>query len=90
MLAHISLVITLLTGLLMVEQWLSWWLLSIIVIWILIGALMGLTTKYLRLSYQAQLKNEPFGEVRKRLSRYSLWLSVAIITMFVLKLLRYV
>ncbi|WP_245308315.1 hypothetical protein [Halalkalibacter urbisdiaboli] len=89
-LAHGALILALVSGILMLTSWFSIWLLTVMGIWLAIGALLGLTAKMCRLTLERiEIKEGAETEITK-LRHFSLLLSLAIIVMFAIKFLRYV
>lgn len=75
--AHVAIVGTLITGIIIMDTWLSWWTLIIILLWLIIGAFLGFTAKSLKASLTSHEKQP--------LLKHSTILSVAITVMFVIK-----
>ncbi len=76
--AHVGLIGSIITGIFLIQNGLSWWIIVVFVLWLTIGALLGLTAKNLRLSMENNNKD-------RSLLRFSYILTVAILGMFILK-----
>ncbi|MDY7222881.1 hypothetical protein P4637_09505 [Halalkalibacterium halodurans] len=87
--AHGALVVSVVSGLLMVADWTSLWVWGVIVLWVAIGAWLGLTAKGIRLLKGNQESSEERAVLVTNLKKHSLFLMVAIIAMFALKIFRY-
>ncbi len=76
--AHIALIGTIVTGIVLVEEWLSLWTVVVVLLWGIIATFLGLTAKSLRQSLAS-------GEDDPRILFRSSMLSVAIFIMFIIK-----
>ncbi|SDH01164.1 hypothetical protein SAMN05192534_101313 [Alteribacillus persepolensis] len=76
--AHAGLIVSVITGLFLVQDWLSAWTFAVLILWLLIGAFLGLTAKSLRLSLEDETAKTP-------LLKHSTILTIAILIMFLLK-----
>ncbi|MFA9458692.1 hypothetical protein ACERJO_18260 [Halalkalibacter sp. AB-rgal2] len=90
--AHIGVIVSLLTGVYLATSWLNFWFLAVLVVWLVLSAYLGITAKYVRLVLEqieqhSALKS--YDDVSK-LRRASLVLMIITVLMFALKLLRYV
>ncbi|MBU8907399.1 hypothetical protein [Desertibacillus haloalkaliphilus] len=88
--AHGALVFAFITGLWMYFNLASLWLWSIIIVWVALGAFLGVTLKNMRLSQEAFSNQEDARTTIAKVKRFSIFLSVAIVVMFVLKAVRYI
>ncbi|GAF66779.1 hypothetical protein BTS2_3683 [Bacillus sp. TS-2] len=87
--AHVALIISFISGLLMIQNWLSLWTISVFLIWLGLGVLLGFTAKKVRLSL-ASLGNQQHNEEEiQSLFVFSLLLTLTIIVMFAVKILPY-
>lgn len=82
--AHIALVIALVTGLILRFQF-SLWVTGVIIIWIAIGAFLGYTAKYVQLLLDEIASKKKTLESLEGTKKYSRLLTIAIASMFVLK-----
>lgn len=89
MIAHVALLVQIATGFVLRVDFSHWWTYAVLVIWVGIGAFLGLTQKYLRLIEEDMLEKraseEPFAKAR----RFSTFLTLSIIAMFVLKYVQF-
>lgn len=85
MFAHIALVVQIATGFLLRVDFNNWWTYAVLVIWLAIGAFLGLTQKYIRFIQQAMVEKQPTEEPFAKARRFSMFLMVSIIAMFILK-----
>lgn len=83
--AHGALVLALISGLLLNYNFLSVWLITVVVIWVAIGAFLGITAKYIRLTLEAINNSDSYDEHVAKLKTFSTILSFGIIVMFILK-----
>ncbi|WP_017727439.1 hypothetical protein [Halalkalibacterium ligniniphilum] len=87
--AHGALIVALVSGLIMVSEWTDPWLWVVILIWLALGAFLGLTAKKVRLILEAYEKSEEPSEHVDQLKLYSFLLMLAILSMFTVKIIRY-
>lgn len=85
MIAHVSLLVQIATGLMLRVDFSHWWTYAVLIIWIGIGAFLGLTQKYLRLVEQGMFEKQSTEEAFAKARRFSVFLTLSIIAMFVLK-----
>ncbi|WP_096199549.1 hypothetical protein [Bacillus sp. FJAT-45350] len=85
MIAHGALIVALVTGLILHFDLTSLWIWVVILLWVAIGAYLGLTAKYVRMTLELLDKNEPHKESLQKTMTYSVCLMLGIISMFVLK-----
>ncbi|MFB4164164.1 hypothetical protein ACE1TI_10070 [Alteribacillus sp. JSM 102045] len=76
--AHAGIIGSIITGLFLIQEWLSWWTIAVFVLWLVIGAFLGLTAKSLRISMENNQSNSS-------LLKHSWILTSAVLTMFILK-----
>ncbi|MFB5663999.1 hypothetical protein [Alteribacillus sp. HJP-4] len=76
-LAHIGLIGSAVTGAVLITDWQNWWTAAVLIVWIGIGAFLGLTAKNLRLSME--------GKPETSLLPFSSLLTISILIMFLLK-----
>ena len=84
-LAHGALIVTLVTGLIMHFNFASFWLWVVLILWIAIGAYLGLSAKYLRICLEHLDKGVSYEEALTKLQVYSVCLMLGIVAMFVIK-----
>lgn len=84
MIAHVALVIAIVTGLHLRFE-LSVWVIGVVVVWLAIGAFLGLTAKYVRISLEAINDGQDTEEPMKKTKKFSLLLTLSIAIMFVIK-----
>jgi hypothetical protein len=88
--AHGGIIIALISGFMLSTQLVSVWFVSVLILWLIISALLGMTAKMVRIILEKKIENVETVEEIKKLRLYSLLLMVGIITMFSLKFLRYI
>ncbi|WP_332697134.1 hypothetical protein [Halalkalibacter lacteus] len=89
-LAHGGVIIALISGFIMSTQWVSVWFVSVLFIWLVLSALLGMTAKMVRIILEKKEKNAEVVEEINKLRLYSLFLMAGIITMFFMKFLLYI
>ena len=87
--AHGGIVIMIVTGFLMKPAF-SLWLIIVLLVWLALGAFLGLTAKYTRIVLEQLSTNSHVEDEIVKLRRFSLFLSVAVIAMFLTKFLPYI
>jgi hypothetical protein len=88
--AHGGIIIALISGFMLSTQLVSVWFVSVLILWLIISALLGMTAKMVRIILEKKIENVETVEEIKKLRLYSLLLMIGIITMFSLKFLRYI
>ncbi|WP_078554491.1 hypothetical protein [Bacillus alkalicellulosilyticus] len=84
-LAHGALIIALITGLLMNFNLLSFWMVGVILVWVGIGAYLGLTAKYIRITLEAIANKVSYEESLQKVKTFSFFLMLGVVAMFMLK-----
>ncbi len=87
---HGALIVSIITGFLMTSQWLSPWFLLVILIWIAIGAFLGMTAKMIRLTLAKTDEGKEAEDEIAKLRLFSFLLMLSILSMFTAKILPYV
>ncbi|WP_209122278.1 hypothetical protein [Alkalihalobacillus sp. BA299] len=82
--AHGALIVLLVTGLFMRFD-LSLWTIVVVAVWIVIGAYLGLTAKFVRESLEAIDNKQPYEDLVYKVKMFSTLLMLAIIAMFIIK-----
>ncbi len=88
-LAHLFLVIALITGLLLRPNFASSWFWVAILVFIILGAFLGITAKALREVVGTAKNKQPHSEQLQRLTRFSVLLSLSVIVMILLMVFRW-
>ncbi|WP_026674177.1 hypothetical protein [Alkalihalobacterium bogoriense] len=88
MVAHGALVAAFITGIVLHFS-VSLWMIAVVIVWIAIGAYLGLTAKFLRLTLEAIRSKQSYEEPLKKLKTCSMFLMLGIIAMFMTKYLPY-
>ncbi|MFC0470791.1 hypothetical protein ACFFHM_09875 [Halalkalibacter kiskunsagensis] len=89
-LAHGGVIIALISGFMMSTQWLSVWFVSVLIIWLFLSALLGMTAKMVRIILEKKEEHAKTEEEVHKLRLYSLFLMFGIITMFFVKFILYI
>lgn len=84
MVAHGALVIALVTGLILRLE-LSVWVVGVVLLWVAIGAFLGFTAKFVRLSLEALNDGKKPEDSLQKAKMYSFLLTISISIMFVVK-----
>ncbi|MDE5412853.1 hypothetical protein [Alkalihalobacterium chitinilyticum] len=84
MIAHGALVVMLVTGV-FIRFDLSLWTIIVVIVWVIIGAYLGLTAKFVRESLEAADNKKVFDESVNKVKMFSTLLMLAIIAMFIIK-----
>ncbi|GAE30860.1 hypothetical protein [Halalkalibacter hemicellulosilyticus] len=90
--AHIGVIVSLLTGMYLATSWFNLWFLAVFVVWLVLSAYLGITAKYVRLVLEQIEQHSALksSNIVSKLRRASLILMMMTVLMFALKLLRYV
>lgn len=84
LLGHGALIVSVITGLILRFEF-SLWMATVLLIWIVIGAYLGLTAKYVRMSLEAITQNNSYEEEIQKARLFSMLLTLGIIAMFIMK-----
>ncbi|WP_216827879.1 hypothetical protein [Alkalihalobacterium elongatum] len=84
MIAHGALIVMFVTGVLLRFD-LSLWTIIVVVVWVIIGAYLGLTAKFVRESLESIENKQSFEEPVNKVKMFSTLLMLAIIAMFIIK-----
>ncbi|KMK76585.1 hypothetical protein [Alkalihalobacillus pseudalcaliphilus] len=87
--AHGAIVLSFISGVVMVTDWLTSWTVAVILLWLIIGALLGITAKKMREMLEYFKENRELYDEMASLFQSTLWLSLAVIAMFAIKILPY-
>ncbi|OUM88550.1 MAG: hypothetical protein BAA01_05505 [Bacillus thermozeamaize] len=85
--AHLFLVIALVTGLLLRPDFSSVWFWVVLLVFIVLGALLGITAKSLREVADTAKSRQPHSRQLQKLSRFSILLALSVIVMILLMVL---
>ncbi|WP_078427013.1 hypothetical protein [Alkalihalobacterium alkalinitrilicum] len=82
--AHGAIIVLFVTGVLMRFD-LSLWTVVVVIVWVVIGAYLGLTAKFVRESIEAIENKQPYEDHVYKVKMFSTLLMLAIIAMFIIK-----
>jgi hypothetical protein len=88
-LAHLMIVVALVTGLLMTPSFTSSWFWVVILVFLAMGAFLGISAKSLRLVTAGITNRTDYTPALRKLNRFSLMLSVTIVVMVLLMIVRW-
>lgn len=89
-LAHGGVIVAIVSGFFMTTQWLTVWFLFVVLIWLAISALLGMTAKTVRIILEKVEKNQKADDETSKLRLYSFLLMIAILSMFMMKVVLYI
>ncbi|WP_332633674.1 hypothetical protein [Halalkalibacter flavus] len=89
-LAHGGVVIAIVSGFLMTTQWLTVWFFIVVLIWLALSALLGMTAKAVRIILENLEKDKKVEDEINKLRLYSFLLMIAILSMFMMKIVLYI
>ncbi|WP_240375406.1 hypothetical protein [Bacillus piscicola] len=75
--AHAAVIGTVVTGIFLIDEWLSWWTAAVFILWLVISAFLGMTAKSLRETLTTEEKSP--------LLKHSTLLTIAVTVMFIFK-----
>jgi uncharacterized membrane protein len=87
LLAHLFLIIALVTGLLLRPNFSSTWFWVVLLVFILLGAFLGITAKSLREVADTAKRKRPDSRQLQKLNRFSILLALSVIVMILLMVL---
>jgi hypothetical protein len=87
--ANLFLIVTLITGIAMATSYLSTWFWLVMIVFLAMGAFLGIVAKSLRLVMEASAQKRAFDQPLKKLTRFSNWLAFSIIVMIFLMYVRW-
>ncbi|GAE24370.1 hypothetical protein JCM9140_287 [Halalkalibacter wakoensis JCM 9140] len=89
-LAHGGVVVSIITGFLMTSQWMTVWFFLVLIIWLVLSAMLGMTAKPVRIILEKVENNQDASDDVSKLRLYSFMLMIAILSMFLLKIVLYI
>jgi uncharacterized membrane protein len=88
-LAHVFLVLSLITGFILTYNFLSSWFWVVILVFLALGAMLGITAKNFRLAKEATANDQSSEAIMAKLQRFSTILSLVVILMIILMVVRW-
>jgi hypothetical protein len=88
-LAHVFLVLSVITGFILTYNFLSSWFWVVILVFLALGAMLGITAKNFRLAKEATANNQSSEAIMAKLQRFSTILSLVVILMIILMVVRW-
>jgi hypothetical protein len=82
--ANFFLIVSLVSGAFMVEDWTSAWIWVVLIDFLMMGAFLGITLKALRLTSIAAAENQPVGASLQKALRVSRLYALSTVIMFIL------
>ena len=89
MIAHGALVVAVVTGFIMYFDLRSLWLWIVFLIWVAIGAYLGITAKYIRLTLERINEGAAYEDLFQKTRVFSGCLTLGVLAMFVIKYISY-
>jgi hypothetical protein len=87
--AHGGIIIAIVSGFLLTTQWFTAWFAIVVLIWLALSAFLGMTAKMVRIILEKMGNNLTAEDEIAKLRLYSFLLMIAILSMFLMKIVIY-